>query len=259
MRVSPARRPGANAELQGLGDDSRRLPLRRQPGHRRHRRRGKARAHGRGDHRAHAPNARRDGRADVHARRRSRCSAPRCAYGPQRARGSARSHDARGREPSANGRAGDVRREFAPPAHHGRPAPRAGRRPPSVSPLIKPFAFLLAKEGGAGGLLRARWSTVTRWRLQSSVDRSPDVGPDMPSLRPGARRTAAEQVDAPDRTGLGAQRRQGQSVEYRPRRAPARMAAAHLVARHARGGGARISRTWCAARSNASTCRASRG
>ena len=194
------------------------LPLRRQPGDRRHRRRARRRgARPRRSSSARAASCARAGLADFTATHIEVLGAE-ALYGPHaRTRGVARGDDARGRRPSAEGarsRCSRARsRRRAPRGRRAPPGPGGGR--PAVSPLIKPFSFLLDKAAVPVAFVldgqRHRGATVARGcrrrhRARCADAAAPWIDPDEPT---------DERAADPPR--LGAQRRQGQPLEHRRR------------------------------------------
>ena len=142
-------------------------------------------------------------------------------------------------------------REIAPAGHvvvagHD----RAGRRPAAVSPLVKPFSFLLDK--------REVPATCDRCAASAPPCRSTTSGGVVPAApraigaaRTGAARRRGDDARAADPARLGAQRRQGRRLQHRRRRPPRRVAAAALGARSTAGARRRLPRP-----SRARPCRA---
>ena len=158
-------------------------------------------------------------------------------------------------------------REIAPAGTSWSPGttgPGGGR--PSVSPLVKPFSFLLDKARG-----RRR-----RSRSASDARRSTCRSPAARSRAARRRRSRcprrradgeAGRVAAADPPRLGAQRRQGRPLQHRRRRAPRRVAAAAVGSRSRRRAckawlrppGARRGRALPSARHRGDQLRAARG
>ena len=215
-RRRPGPRAGARgnpptAHIQGLGDSwmAWRAGSAR---HRRHRRGDEGRAHRRGDHRAGAPAAAR-GKLGEFTATHVEVSARKARTGRNRGRARPRG-DAAGRRGSRRRRALEMfARELAPAGTSWSPGttgPGGGR--PAVSPLIKPFSFLLDKRAGAGRSFSIGGRGKKKSPFPASAERVPASGADADRRQAarGHRPRGASSRVAADSSRVGAQRRQGQ-------------------------------------------------